>query len=404
MFILAWRNLWRNKRRTLITSASIFFAVMLAIFMRGFHVGTWDSLIDGVLHSYVGYIQVHKQGYWEDKSLDYSFELTDSINNISQCDKNIKQFIPRIESFALASIGNKTKGVLVSGVDPRAENSFSNLSGRLIQGEYLSDSSGGIILGQRLARFLKVQPNDTIVLLSQGYQGVSANGLFVVRGIVKLPAPEFDNMTIFMPLAKAQEFYSAPNRITSLVVDISSSLKMEKTAHKLNKAMPIGQFEVMTWKEMLKELYQMYISDNAGGAIMLSILYLIVGFGVFGTVLMMTAERRREFGIMIALGMRRGRIVRMVAMEMVYIGIMGLLAGLICSLPIVAYYHFYPIELTGDYAKTMEVYGMEPTIPMAWHSDYIINQAIAVGILVVVAICYPILALSKLDLVKAIRR
>ena len=377
---------------------------MLAILMRGFHVGTWDSLIDGVLHSYVGYVQVHKQGYWNEKSLDYSFEMTDNIRIASKCDKNIKAFIPRIESFALASFGTKTKGVMVSGVDPLAENTFSKLSGRMVQGRYLSDTSKGIILGERLARFLKVKANDTLILISQGYQGVSANGLFVINGVVKLPAPEFDNMTIFMSLSQAQEFYSAPNRLTSIVVDVSNPIKFEKTARKLRKALPDSEYEVMTWKEMLKELYQMYISDNAGGLIMLSILYLIVGFGVFGTVLMMTAERRREFGVMIALGMRRGRIVRMVAMEMVYIGFIGLLAGLVFSIPIVAYYHFYPIQLTGDYAKTMEVYGMEASIPMAWHADYIINQAIAVGILVVVAICYPILALSKLDLVKAIRR
>lgn len=404
MLTLAWRNIWRNKRRTVITSASVFFAVFLAILMRGFHIGAWDSLIDNVLHSYVGYVQIHKEKYWAEKSLDYTLTWNDSLELATSANKDIKGIVPRLESFALASVGTKTKGVMVSGVLPSRENQYSNLSNKLVQGSFINDSSKGLLVAERLAKYLKVSVYDTIVLLSQGYQGVSASALFVVEGIVKLPAPEYDNMTIFMPLKLAQEFYAAPGMLTSVVVDLKNPQRMEKVVKVIKSRLPDASYEVMTWKEMLTELHQMYISDTAGGVIMISILYLIVGFGVFGTVLMMTAERRREFGIMIALGMRRGKVARLVATEMLYIGFIGIIAGTIISLPIVVYFHYNPIEFTGDYAQTMEVYGMEPTLPMAMHADYIINQAVAVTALVLIAVSYPILSLNRLNLVKAIRR
>ncbi len=402
-FTLAWRNLWRNKRRTLITLASISFAVFFAIVQRGLHGGSWQNMLDNVLHSYTGYLQVHAKGYWDEKTFDYTFELSDSLSRQLSQNKNVKSLVPRVESFALASAGNKTKGVIVAGIDPAKEEQFSKLSDKIKDGSMLLASDTAIVVSQRFAHFMNIAVGDTLTLIGQGYQGASANGIFVVKGIVKLPSPEWDNQMVFMPLNIAQSFYSCDNRLTSLVIDIEKPRFLDQTTDAIAAKIDLDTYEVMTWRQMLNELYQQYVSDEGGGILILGLLYLIVGFGIFGTVMMMTAERTREFGVMLAIGTSYKRILSIVCFEMLLIATMGIILGMIGSLPLITYWHFNPIQLTGEMAQTMEIYGMEPVMPVLWQTDYIINQGIAVFVLTFFAVLYPIFRISRLNVIKALR-
>jgi ABC-type lipoprotein release transport system permease subunit len=404
MIKLAWRNLWRNRRRTLITAASVFFAVFLAILMRGFKHGVWVHLIDNVLHSYTGYVQVHEKGYWDNKTFDYSMAANDlALDDIKKI-KQVKGIIPRLESFSLASSGDKTKGVITVGIDPDLENEFTELNKKIVSGRYFTNMDTGVILSERLSKYLSLKVNDSIVLLSQGYQGMGANGIYKILGIVKLPSPEFDNQMVYMPLPLAQEYYSAQNRITSVVIDLKNPQDMEQVIRKINKVINLDSYEVMSWKEMLIELYQQYVSNEGSGMIIISLLYLIVGFGVFGTVLMMIAERRHEFGIMITVGMQRSRLMMLVGTELAFICIMGLFFGFLGSVPIVAYFHFYPIHMGAEMAKSYAAFGMDAVLPTAWQLDYMLQQVYIVFGIVLVVLIYPLYSVYKLDLTKAMRR
>ena len=404
LFKLAWRNLWRNKRRTLITAASVFFAVFLAILMRGFKHGQWVYLIDSVLHSYTGYVQIHEKDYWDNKTFDYSMAINDTaLTKVRQL-KQVKGLIPRLESFSLASSGEKTKGVLTLGIDPSLENEFTQLDKKIVSGRFINLNDNGVVLSERLSKYLSLKVNDSIVLLSQGYQGIAANGIYKIIGIVKLPSPEFDNQLVYMPLPLAQEYYSAQGRITSLVVDLNNPQDMDYTVKKIKIIIPTDKFEVMSWEDMLIELYQQYISNEGASMIMISLLYLIVGFGVFGTVLMMIAERRHEFAIMITLGMQRRRLMTLVGTELLLICIMGLVFGFLGSVPIVGYFHFNPIHFTGNMAKAFASFGMEPIIPTAWQLEYMLQQVYIVSFIVLAVLIYPLYTVYKLDLTKAMRR
>ncbi len=384
--------------------ASVFFAVFFSILMRGFNLGVWLNLIDGVLHSYTGYVQVHDKGYWDNKTFDYSMAADNptflKIKSIPQ----VKGLIPRLESFSLASTGEKTKGVITVGVNPLLEKEFTGLDKRIVAGRYFSLIDTGVILSERLSKYLNLKTNDSIVLLSQGYQGMGANGIYRIIGIVKLPAPEYDNQMVFMPLPVAQDYYSAPGRITSMVVDLNNPQDMDKIVSKINKVIGPNHFEVMSWKEMLVELYQIYISKQGSSMILILLLYLIVGFGVFGTVLMMIAERQHEFGIMMTVGMKRHRLVSMVSMELIFICLLGLFFGFLFSLPIVAYFHFHPISMSASMANTYSTFGLEPILPTAWQFDYIIQQVYIVFAIIIIVFLFPLYSLYKLDITKAMRR
>lgn len=403
LFIIAWRSLWRNKRRTLITTASVFLAVFLALFMRSMQIGSYEIMIDSAVNE-VGHLQVHDSGYWDSKSINdsfiYSKSLKDKIKNID----NIKTITPKLETFALGSYREMTKGFLVQGIVPDTEDARKRISNKLIEGRFLTENDDGIVLAEGLASYFKINVNDTLVLIGQGYQGISAVGIFPVVGILKYPIPKLNNFLAYMSLKKVQEIFAPyhPNLISALVIDLNNQNNLDKDANKIQALMG-SEYEVMSWSTMLPEIVQQIEGDNIGGIIMLAILYLIVAFGIFGTVLMMTMERRKEFAIMIAVGMHRWKLAIVVCFETIMIGLMGVISGIIICFPFLKYLYNNPIPLTGEMADMMLEYNIEPIMPFSLETFIFTNQGMTIFILATLAALYPIIFVIRFKLLKAMR-
>ena len=400
---LAWRNIWRNKRRTLITTASVFFAIFFALIMRSMQVGSYGQWTDSIIKSYSGFIQVHAKGYWDDQTLENSFAHNDELIEILKGTDNVTGVIPRFESFALASSGEQTKGILVVGIDPELEKQMSDPESKIIEGTYFKDGTNGLLVSQRLAEFLKVSLNDSVTLLSQGFQGVTAAGLFPVRGIIRIPNPELDRRIIYLDIHDAQYMYNAEERYTSFVINLEHPSGMQRTLNSLKEKTAGGEFEVMSWKDMNPEIVQLIESDQVSAYIMLALLYMIIGFGVLGTLIMMTTERRREFGVMVALGMHKYKLGIVIGLEMLFLGLIGILSVIIGSLPLILYFNKNPLRFTNEYAYIFEQYGMEPVMPFAIQANYFIGQSLVVMLIFVLAILYPIYSVMRLKEVKALR-
>lgn len=401
-FKIAWRNLWRNRRRSLITIASVLFALFLALIMRSMQLGQYKQMIESAVRSSTGYIQIHDKGYWEDKTIDNTFEITNELSEEVSLTPNVASLIPRLESFALASSGSQTKGVAVIGTIPEDEDFASGLKGRLIRGQYLSPDDQGILIPEGLAGYLKSDVGDTIVLLGQGYHGVTASGAFPVRGIVSFIQPDQNSGMVYLSLPLAQSLYAAEGRLTSLSILLDDTDRLEETRAALQTIDP-DNLEVMTWREMLWELLQAIDGDNISGQFMLGILYLVVGFGILGTVLMMTVERRKEFGIMVAVGMRRSKLLGIVLIETVMIGVIGILSGVAVSIPVLVYLDHFPIKLTGEAAKAMLEYNMPPEMPVLLEPGFFFTQALVVLVITLLTALYPVRVISRFNVVKAIK-
>lgn len=178
---LARRSLWRNKRWTIITLASVFLAVVLAIGLRSVQKGAYQNMINNAVRFSTGYMQVHAKGYWEDQSINNAFAPNENLQKIISGNANVSLAVPRLESFALASSGPHTKGVEVMGINPGLENKMNGLAGKITEGSYLTMQDSGILIGDGLAKYLKLNKGDTIVLLGQGYHGVTAAGQYRIR-------------------------------------------------------------------------------------------------------------------------------------------------------------------------------------------------------------------------------
>ena len=399
---IAWRNLWRNKRRTLITTASVFFAVLLALVMRSMQLGSYDNMVKNAVSFYTGYIQVHKAGYWEDKSINETFEFTQYVEDEIKSEPGITSVTPRLESFALASSGNYTKGSAIIGTDPEKEARFTNLDKFVIYGDYLKPGDDGLLVASKLAEYLKVDVGDSLVLFGQGYHGITAAGEYPVRGILDFPNPEMNKQTIYMGLKEAQYYYGAPNMLTSLAIMIHDPDKLQVKVQDLKKKLG-EKYEVMDWKEMMPDLLQEIQADNAGGIFMLGILYVIIFFGILGTVMMMSMERKKEFAVMIAVGMRKGKLILMLFFETIIIGLMGVISGVVGGFPINLYFHFNPIRLGGKAAKAIEQFNVEPILPFSMDPQYFYNQGIVVLVMTLLAFLFPLIFIIRFNVIKGMR-
>ncbi len=400
---IAWRNIWRNKRRTLITIASIMFALFFAIIMRGFQVGSYAKMKENAIKSYSGYIQIQKKGYWDDKNINNIFDFDQQKIKDLESDPRVNIIIPRLESFALASSGDATKGVAVMGISPEKENKMTKIKSYLQQGDFINTDDRSVLVAEELAKFLKININDTLVLFSSGYHGATAAGLFHVKGILKLPIPEMNRRTVYLSITEAQNFFSTGDQFTALAFDMDNLDNVNIVEQDLRSSIDQDKYEVMGWEVMNKELLQMIESDNAGGLIMIAILYMVIAFGIFGTVLMMTNERIREFSMMISIGMQKRKLIFVVAFELIFLTILGVIAGIIISLPLMIYFLYHPIRFTGEMVEAMKDFNFEPIMPMSMDIQIFINQAIVIIIISLIAIYYPILKIMKLNIVKGLK-
>lgn len=463
---MAWRNLWRNRRRTLITVASVFFAVFFALVMRSLQLGTYNHMYKNVIEQYTGYMQVQHQDFWDSKSIDDLFQSSPELEQTILSDPNAVMTIPRFESFALVSSGTLTKGVMVMGIDPEREDNLSNLKGKLVRlrfddeavkklkdelpekysskidllaGKSFSNNSSvqldlgigdedssnvlplirkhaffsngfissgipGALIGDRLSVFLNASVGDTIVLIGQGFQGTTAAGKYRIDGIVRMPTPDFDSRIVYLPLETSQELYNAPGMLTSMVVTVKDNedKEIDRMINSLGSKVETP-LRIIGWREMNELMINQMDADSKSGSVMTAILYLVIAFGIFGTVLMMTAERRRESGVLVAIGMQKTRLAAVMAVEMVYIGLLGMVSGALASLPVIYYGYYNPIRFTGEMGKMYENYGMEPVMPMLLPDKYFLWQSLVIAIIVLIAITYPVRKVMKMKVVNSLK-
>jgi ABC-type lipoprotein release transport system permease subunit len=464
---MAWRNIWRNKRRTLITAASIFFAVFFSIVMRSFQLGTYGHMIKQSIEKFSGYLQVQAPDYFDDPNLDNAFESNPELMQTIQTFEGIKAAAPRVESFALASAGHHSKAVMVSGIDPFSEQQISNPEHLLINysltpakvaelidtinlpkkqiehlnlhqnsvynnldalafdlglksdefeplrpvfekhtrisGRFLEANDEGVLISNKLSKYLNVETGDTLVLIGQGYHGTSAAALFPVRGIVRIPAPDLDNKLVYMTIERAQQFFNLGTNITSIVMNLDDTDLMRDVQSHLAAKLDKDKLLVKNWEEMNPTLKQQIEGDNKSGQIMVGVLYFIIFFGIFGTVLMMINERKREFGVLVAIGMRKSLLVYTLVIEMFFLGLIGTLAGMMGAIPVVLGFYQYPIKLVGEVGKMFEDMGIDPIMPTAPLGHYFTWQAVIILFMVLVACYLPLNKIRKMKVAESLK-
>jgi ABC-type lipoprotein release transport system permease subunit len=392
----------------------VFFAVFFSSVMYSYMEGMWGQMIANTLKVQSGHIEIHEKGYWDDKALDNFMAMDSATIEALRAVDNVENVSPRMETFALASLGAATKGAAIMGVSPLQEDRKSKLAAHLIDGAYLSETDDGVLLAEGLAEYLQAATGDTIALIGQGHFGASAAGLFPVRGILRFSITEMNNNFCYMPLAAAQSFINMTNGYSGVLISLKEDKNigqtMQETAqiisgtpednphtlHTNGDVLSAGNYEVMSWHFTMRRLLQTAASDKAFSKVVLWILYLIVGFGMLGTVIMLTNERKREFRTMISIGMQRGKLAAVVSLELVLTSSLGIALGVALAYPVAFYFHANPIRITGEMAAMFNDMGMEPVIPFSVEPVIFVKQIIIILALSALTMIYPARKIRKL--------
>ena len=245
---------------------------------------------------------------------------------------------------------------------------------------------------------------DTMVLLGQGYHGASAAGKYHVGGLLKFGSPDLNKRMVYLPLAEAQDMYAAPERLTSIALGLDRPASMNQVVSDLQLELSAEEYEVMNWQQMMPELVQMMKADSGGNVIFLGFLYVIIAFGVFGTVLMMTTERKYEFGVMLAIGMKNLRLALTVVAEILFLALIGVGAGMALSFPLIWYFNRNPIYMGDQMQEMYEQFGIDANIPTALDGEIFFKHGLFVLFFCLLISLYPLIHILSLRAIKAMKK
>lgn len=403
-FKLAWRNIWRNKRRTLITVSSIMFAVVCALFIESLERGSQNQMIDNMTNFHTGHIQIQDVRYKNEPSLDNSFEYSEAFKKrVEEIDERIINVIPRIETFMLAAGEEQSRAAMVLGIDPDAEHRLNELQNRIVEGRIFDPGDGSVVVGEGLAARLNVAVGDSLILLGQGRFGMTASGIYEIGGLFRHPLREFNNQIIYISITDAQWLLSMEGLVSNILITPDLLRHNNQIAENLEAALDDENLNIRVWQEMMPELIDAIEFDRMSTRVFMGILYVIIGFGIFGTILMMTLERLREFGILLSVGMYRWKLGVVVFIETFFISLLGIISGFGLGLIVLGYFYFNPIQLSGDVLELIEEMGFEPIMPMAIASDIFIWQGSVIFVMAIIICMYPTLKIATMNILDASR-
>jgi len=335
MLKIAFRNIFRQKRRTLLTALSMFGGFVLAAFFIGWSDGTYSNIINLFTSSQTGHIQVHHKDYLDRPSL---YKTVDQLPRIAEqlaAIEGVKSWAPRLYSAGLASVGEKTAGVRIIGIDPAREIRTTDFHKKVYLGAVVDrDAENQALLGKGLAKLLNAGLGDDVVIVSQGADGSIANEKYTVVGLLDSGDEMNDRSAFYLPLKAAQELLVLEGRVHELAITATDPDRVAHVNARLEEALKGLDKNLATepWQVFARSFYVAMKADKEGMYIMLVVILLVVAVGVLNTVLMSVLERRREYGVLRAVGTRPGRIIKMVLLEVNILGIFCVMAGTVAGL------------------------------------------------------------------------
>jgi ABC-type lipoprotein release transport system permease subunit len=403
IILLAWKNLWRNKSRTWITILSIFFATLISTLASSLKNGIFDQLVMNMVSSYTGHIQISRQGYQDEQTLENAFFPSDAIGRKILNQKGADAMTGRLVSFALTSYEDKTKGCMIVGVEATESERFMHLKNKIHAGQLANSRDNKVMVAKELAKELQIMVNDTLILIGQGYHGASAGGKYPVSGIIDLGSPQLNKKLIIMPLLAAQQLLGADSLITTWSILTSSKINPEQLAENIQSAIG-ADFETLTWGELMPDIKQHIDADSGNMQIIQYILYFLVSFGVFSTLLIMMSERKRENGMLLALGMHKRVLQKLMFIELIFAAMIGATGGLLIAYPIAIILKKYPLQISGKLAETYSKFGFEPIFPTSTDPVLFLSQWITVFIMGTLLGLYPMFIIQKMKPVEAMKK
>ncbi|MBT3218552.1 MAG: ABC transporter permease [Proteobacteria bacterium] len=412
IFSLALRNLFRNIRRTILTVSAISVGLAMMLWVVNFQNGSYTAMIKTAVSTMAGHVVIQDKEYQEEKETKLVVDDVSGIKAMLHEEFPDAVIAPRIFLGGLLVSSSNSVGAAITGFEPEAEAKVQDLAEKIDAGKWLDDDIKGILIGIDMAESLEVGIGDKLVYMGQNYAGENDDDdvqsrLFRVKGIFKTGTAQFDGFLAFTHLKATQELLGGRDVANMVTIHFPNPNDAEAAVPTIASKLAQPDAVVLHWRDALAEIYGMIEIDRSSGDVMLSIIGLIVAFGVLNTMLMSVLERTREFGVMLSLGMKPRKIAQLVLMEGVLLGFIGAMGGLVLGLLISWHAVTYGIDFSSMMggAETMESGGIAIDTLMVGKWDprrmsfYFIGAILFCGM----ASIYPAWSISRLQPVQALR-
>jgi len=400
---LAWRNLWRHGRRTWLTVGAMVFCNALLVFMISMQFGSYAMMIDATLSMLTGHLQVQERRYNSEARMRYTVPDGIALAERLRRETGLANIAARGSAFALASSEDRSFGIEIIGVQPAREPHVSNLSGLVKTGRYLQGNDAAeIVIGSVLARNLKVGLGDELTFLGSGRDDSFAAGIATVVGIIDSGMTELDRSIAEIPLGYFQSIFAMNDHVHSIVVKLDSLGQVTPAKKQIGDLLADPALRVLDWDELQPGLRQAIQADIFSAFIMYAVLIVLVAFSVLNTQLMSVLERTREFGVMMALGLRPGNLGRLVLLETAAMSLLGLVLGCLLGMVITGYFATVGITFDGM-DEAMERYNLPGRMYPQLNALSVLLGPAVVFLGGMLAAVYPALRLHILQPVEAMR-
>lgn len=403
LLTLAWRNVWRNRRRSAITLSAIAVGVAALTFVWGFIDGMNREMVANTTRYFAGDMQIHLRGYHEDQTLDLAMTNAAAVLGTVLADPAVAAASVRLEGRALASRGDKSRGVALVGIAPGQEVRVTDLFKAIVAGSPLSaTATNGVLIGSRLAEVLRLTVGDELILVGQAYDGSVASSRVPVRGVFETKIDELDGFLAVMPLDAVRDFLAAPGGGTAIALRLKDPGALPAAEARLR--MSLGErYEVIGWPTLLPMVVASVRYHEVTGFVVLTIFFIVVAAGVANPVLMAVLERTREFGVMLAVGTSQARLLRVVLYEAILLGLFGLVLGNAVGVGVTMFFQYQGIDFTAFEAGLRTMPGLSDVVyPVARLDRSLMISAVVFGTACLVSL-YPAGKAALLEPVTAMR-
>jgi ABC-type lipoprotein release transport system permease subunit len=398
---ISWRNIWRNKRRSLIVLSSVIIGVIAAILLDGLTMGMLNQMLSNQINSSISHMQIHKKGFNDNKTVQNYLPDYRKTEEVVKNNPSVKHYSKRVITFGLLSSAANSSGVYINGIVPDEEKNITYIKSSIIEGNYITGDGREIVIGKNLAEKLDVGLGDKVVAMSNTPSGSVGSDVFRIAGIYETFSSEFDRINIYIPLSRAQQMLDIGDNIHEIAVITNDYNRVTAVKEEITKNLN-SDYEILSYIDLLPLLVVMLDMYKE----MTWIINLIVGlaliFGIINVMLMAVFERIREFGVLISIGMKTSKLFMMIVIESFIIGIMGTGLGITLGLIIQAPLSKIGINLS-IFAESLKSYGVGAVIYPAASMDNLISLLIMIPFVSVIAALYPAYKAIKLEPVSAIR-
>jgi ABC-type lipoprotein release transport system permease subunit len=405
LFRLAWRNVWRNTRRTIITIAALTVAATAMVWFRALIDGMMEDIVASNIQNGMGHVVVQPTGFEKNPLVDKYLHDPKPMESVVAAEPMVKAWSPRIEARGLASSPENSMGTSIYGVEPQMEKGISAYYKVMTGGDWFqSADENGVIIGTKMAEVLNVDLGDLIAVLVQNLKGEVAAEAYPVVGIMHTGMPNLDNNLVLMPLKLAQKQIGYGDDYSKIVIIAGDSTEVPKLKQALAAKINATGVEVKTWEELYPMQKQMSELVDASMVFFMFLLVILASFGMINTILMSVLERINEFGMMSALGMRPGQVFRLIMYESVVLAFFGTLCGLAVGAGLSYFNSIYGIDLTA-FAGSIKALGLtNPIITLVLKPAAFVSASLTVFIISVLSAIYPAVKAARLRPMAAIHR